>query len=419
MMGDSSMENFDISFDGKVFSVTDLNLYVKSLLLRTDELQDILIKGEISNFTHYNDKHMYFVLKDDKSEINCAMFRADNRELDFEPEEGIEVLCRGNVTVYAPRGRYQVVVKEMYPGGMGKLYLAFQQLKEKLEEEGLFSEELKKPLPFLPKKIGIVTSREADALKDVLSVLRRRFTNIDVLIAHTPVQGKGSEEDIAESIRSIDRTDVDVIIVTRGGGSIEDLWCFNEEIVARAISEADTPVISAVGHETDFLISDFVADVRAPTPSAAAEKVIPVKEELETVLTNQKKRADNALRNVIDDLWNRLERIATSSVFQNPEILVEEEHQRLDELRAALNRNIEHSLKDWKQKVQNQKQRLRALSPRSTLERGYSIVIDEKGEVVESVESIQTDDRLKINMKDGDIVTEVKEVIRCRKKKKD
>jgi len=413
----SSMDKFGISFDGKVYSVTDLNLFVKSLLLRTDELHDILVRGEISNFTHYDDRHMYFSLKDDKSEINCVMFRGDNKDLEFQPEEGIEVLCRGSVTVYPPRGRYQVVVKEMYPGGMGKLYLAFQQLKEKLEEEGLFSEELKKPLPFLPRKIGIVTSREAAALRDVISVLRRRFPNIDILLAHTPVQGKGAEEEIAEKIKMIDRKDVDVIIVTRGGGSIEDLWCFNEEVVARAIFEAEKPVISAVGHETDFLISDFVADVRAPTPSAAAETVVPVKEELETILSNDLNRAENALKNIIQDLKIRLGHVATSSVFKNPMILIEEEFQRLDEVTIQLDRNIRDLIKGYSQRLESQEHRLRALSPEAVLERGYSIVTDGVGEVIESVDDVGVGDLLEVKMKDGDIDVEVKDVKRCQKKK--
>ncbi len=215
----------------------------------------------------------------------------------------------------------------------------------------------------------------------------------------------------------IDKTDVDVIIVTRGGGSIEDLWCFNEEIVARAISDAEKPVISAVGHETDFLISDFVADVRAPTPSAAAENVVPVKEELEKILSNDLNRAENALKNIIRDLKVRLEHVVTSSVFQNPEILIEEEFQRLDEISIQLNRNIKDLIRENKQRLESQEHRLRALSPKAVLKRGYSIVTDHEGEVIESVESVDVGDLLEVKMKDGDIDAEIKDVKRCQKKK--
>ncbi len=401
--------------DRQIYTVSDINLKVKSLLQRRDELQGIWVKGEISNFTHYQGKHMYFVLKDEKSEINCAMFRSHNKKIEFEPEEGLQVLCRGDIGLFAPKGKYQLVVKEMMVGGIGELYLAYEQLKERLEEEGLFDDEHKKDLPFLPKKVGIVTSEEGAALRDMVKVLKQRFEKLDIYLAPALVQGEGSAESIVESIRSLDRRDLDVIIVGRGGGSIEDLWSFNEEEVARTIFEAETPIVSAVGHETDFLISDFVADARAPTPTGAAELVVPIRSELEQRIEYQKKRSGNALSNIIHNYKEKLRSIKERNVFKRPRILLEDQFQRLDDDVDKLQTRIERLVKDNRHRLKGQKERLNALGPLQTMQRGYSIVTDEGGNVITSVDEIGEEEPIDVNVSDGCIEAETKEVKRSQK----
>ncbi len=401
--------------DQKIYSVSGLNHYVKSLLEREDEIQNVWVKGEISNFKHHKGRHMYFVLKDETSEIRGVMFRSENRDLDFEPEEGMEVLCRGDIGLYIPRGQYQLIVKEMMVGGIGELYLAYEKLKEKLSEEGLFDDEHKRELPFLPQKVGIVTSGEGAALKDMLRVLKDRFENIEIFVVPTQVQGEGSSENIVESIQKLDGMGMDVIIVGRGGGSIEDLWSFNEEIVARAIFNAETPIVSAVGHETDFLISDFVADARAPTPTGAAELVVPIKTELKQKVLRQERRARTALNNLIVSYRDRLESLADSPVFEKPERILEDRYQKLDENIERLGITLDRYLETYRQELNGQKDRLKALSPIQTMKRGYSIVMSEENEVITSVDEVSIEDILRINLVDGEIKAETEEVERCQK----
>jgi len=401
--------------DQKIYSVSGLNHYVKSLLERENEIQNVWVKGEISNFKHHKGRHMYFVLKDETSEIRGVMFRSENRDLDFEPEEGMEVLCRGDIGLYIPRGQYQLIVKEMMVGGIGELYLAYEKLKEKLSEEGLFDDEHKKELPFLPKKVGIVTSGEGAALRDMLRVLKDRFENIEIFVVPTQVQGEGSAENIVESIQKLDENGMDVIIIGRGGGSIEDLWSFNEEIVARAIFNAKTPIVSAVGHETDFLISDFVADARAPTPTGAAELVVPIKTELKQKVLQQERRARTALNNLIVSYRDRLENFAESPVFEKPERILEDRYQKLDENIERLDITLDRYLETYRQELKGQKDRLKALSPIQTMKRGYSIVMNEEDEVISSVDEVSIEDILKINLVDGKIKAETEEVERCQK----
>ncbi len=402
--------------DKRIYTVTDLNLYVKTLLTRDENLQDIWIKGEISNFTHHQGRHMYFILKDDRSQIRCAMFQQTNIDLDFTPEEGLEVLCRANASLYTQRGEFQIIVTEMLLGGIGTLYLAYEKLKKRLQEEGLFDDEHKKPIPLLPKRVGIVTSEDGAALRDILTVIKSRFNNMNILIAPTQVQGKGAAEEIANAVVLLDKQDVDVIIVGRGGGSIEDLWCFNEEIVSRAIFNANTPIISAVGHETDILISDFVADLRAPTPSAAGEMVVPLKQDLMKKIRDEQMRGTIALKKVIDDYRLRMNRIISTPIFSRPEMLLEDFTQTLDENMRNLDRNIKEIMNEYSLKLKNQRERLQALGPCGIMERGFSAVIDASGEVVSSVKDISADDILIIKMIDGDVVSMVKEVKRWKKK---
>lgn len=405
-------------WDEMIYTVTDLNVYVRSLLSKESKIQNIWVKGEISNFTHHNGMHMYFVLKDENSEINCAMFKSHNKDIDFEPEEGLEVLCRGDVGLYLPRGQYQLVVKEMIPGGKGKLYLKYEQLKKKLKEEGLFEEKHKKPIPYLPRKIGIVTSAEGAALRDMVRSLRDRFENIDIMMAPAKVQGEGSAEEIVGSIKKLGEMDVDTIIVGRGGGSIEDLWSFNEEIVARAIFKAKTPIVSAVGHETDFLISDFVSDARAKTPTAAAELVVPEKKELLIKLREYKRRSDVALKNRVSSLREKIENIKKSRSFTEPLRMLEDRIQELDEIHSKITKNWKQYLKEKKQKLETQEERLKALGPNETMGRGYSIIMDDEGDLITSVEDVNEGESIDIRMIDGELKAKIKEVERWKKKKK-
>ena len=402
--------------ENKVYSVTDLNLYVKALLTRDENLQGIWVRGEISNFIHHRSRHMYFSIKDDKSQIRCAMFENANNELDFTPEEGMDVLCKGNISIYTQRGEYQMVVTEMLSGGLGTLYLAFEKLKKRLMEEGLFHEEHKQPIPFLPQRVGVVTSEDGAALKDILTVIRRRFPNMNILLMPVPVQGKGVAEKIARGIEVMDSQDVDVIIVGRGGGSIEDLWNFNEEVVARAIFHAKTPIISAVGHETDFLISDFVADLRAPTPSAAAERAVPFKAEVLKQLENEARRCALALSGMVQESRIKLQRVMASPVFRSPLMLLEDHKQNLDDSQRELYRNIMLSVKDHRSRLKNQQERLKALGPEEVMKRGYSLVMDSSGRLISSVEDVYVGESISIKLSDGEIESKVKEVKKWKKK---
>ena len=303
----------DLFEQRKIYSVFEITSEIKKTL---DRFGIIWIQGELSNFKRHSSGHMYFALKDDRAQLKAAFFRNSNLYLKFRPEDGLEVLVRGRISVYEPRGDYQVIVEYMEPVGLGSLQLAFDQLKEKLRKEGLFDEGHKKPLPLLPRKIGIVTSPTGAAIRDMLRILARRNASLHILIYPARVQGDGSAQEIAEGVRYLNtRRDIDVIIVGRGGGSIEDLWAFNEEIVARAVFESRIPVISAVGHEVDFTISDFVADLRAPTPSAAAEMVSGAREDLMATVQSLAGRLVQAARLGIETRRLALERLARNRAF--------------------------------------------------------------------------------------------------------
>ncbi len=413
------MNKIDLeNLDENIYSVSDLNRFVKSILERENELRNIWVKGEISNFTHHQQKHMYFILKDESSEINCVMFRSKNQKIDFDPEEGIEVLCRGDITLYQPRGQYQLIVKEMKVGGIGELYLAYKQLKEKLSKEGLFDEDKKKDIPYLPQKIGIVTSEEGAGFRDIIRVLKDRFENVDILLAPARVQGEGAASQIAKSISVLDKRDIDVMIVGRGGGSIEDLWSFNEEEVARAIYNAETPIISAVGHETDFLISDFVADKRAPTPTAAAELSAPNKIELKEKVSEKKKRIGTSLSNLLKAYKTDLKNLIESPIFQRPKRMVEENQQMLDESKEKIYLNLKNYLEYYKQSLETKREKLDALNPINTMKRGYSIVMDKDENIISSVKDVDRGDILLIDMNDGEIKSETKEVKKSKQDQK-
>jgi len=411
-----------LSEERQILSVSQLVNSVK-LQLETN-FQDLWVRGEISNFKTPRSGHSYFTLKDSDAQIRAVCFRMKNRLLKFRPQDGLDVIARGSLSVYPPRGDFQLVVEFMEPVGPGALQLAFEQLKSRLQSEGLFDEAHKKDLPLLPAKIGVVTSSTGAAIQDILRVLSRRNDRVNILILPTKVQGSGAAQEVARGIQYLDtREDIDVIIVTRGGGSLEDLWAFNEEVVVRAIFDCRIPVISAVGHQTDFTITDFVADLRAPTPSAAAEIVSGAREDLCMRVEGLKKRLIQAFRLGLKDRRERLRRLAASRAFVDAESKLRFFLQRLDELHSRLVKTIP-TLIIWnrqrclqqdqllRQQIQSYLQskkhlitassgQLRAYSPLAVLERGYAIVTTTSKEVIRDPEQVKEGDELGIRVQRG------------------
>ena len=346
----------------QVYTVTEITRAIKFSF--ETEFPQVWIEGEISNLRIPSSGHMYLTIKDEKSQIKVVMFRSGKSQLKFEPKDGDQVIVKGKITVYEPRGEYQIVIDYMEPKGIGALQLAFQQLKEKLSKEGLFDEELKKGLPLLPQKIGIITSPTGAAIRDILNIIDRRFPNVHILIAPVKVQGEGAAQEIAAAVKDLNKIKgVDAIIVGRGGGSIEDLWAFNEEVVARAIFESEVSVISAVGHEIDFTISDFVADLRAPTPSAAAELVVRDKNNLLENIVALNKRLLRNIRGILSESKIQLENLVSRKVLQDPLTPIHEKQQRLDEVTLRMERAIKNFLQTQKEKTRANKKHLFLLNP--------------------------------------------------------
>jgi exodeoxyribonuclease VII large subunit len=356
----------------RIYSVSELTAELKVLI--EEAFTGVWVEGEISNFKHHTSGHMYFTLKDERGQLRAVMFRGSNRALKFKPEDGLTVIVFGNVAIYEPRGEYQIYVEYMEPKGLGALQLAFEQLKARLEAEGLFDPARKRPIPLLPRRIGIVTSPTGAAIRDMLQIIRRRFANVEVVIAPARVQGEGAAAEIVEGIELLNkRGDLDVIIVARGGGSIEDLWAFNEEVVARAIHASRIPVISAVGHETDVTIADFVADLRAPTPSAAAELVISRKAELVQRVDDLFNRLLAHIRYRVDAMRYRMEGIDRHLSLLSPLESVRRQRQRLKDVTTALQAAMIHRLALWRGELRRLAGKLDSLSPLAILARGYSI----------------------------------------------
>jgi exodeoxyribonuclease VII large subunit len=334
-MSQTPLFDFDLMPERHVWKVSELTERIRDLL--EAEFPDVWIEGEVSNYHPAQSGHLYFTLKDARSQIRCVCFRDQARGLKFRPEDGLHITVRGSLGVYDLRGEYQVYVSNIEPVGLGALQLAFEQLKKKLEGEGLFDEARKKPLPVLPRCIGVVTSPTGAAIRDILRVLKRRFANLHVQLYPAKVQGEGAAKEIVAALRHFNRAKfVDVLILARGGGSLEDLWAFNEEIVARAIAESDIPVITGVGHETDFTIADFVADLRAPTPSAAAEIVVRSRQEFERQIAEHYRHLVHHIRYLLSERRHRVRDLQTHRGFRQLEALVRQRRQHVDELSAAL-----------------------------------------------------------------------------------
>ena len=386
-----------------IYTVSQLNTYIKHILSSDPQINEVWVRGEISNLTKHSSGHYYFTIKDRDSQLSCVSFRSTNRTLKFEPETSMKVLVFGSIDVYTVRGQYQLRVFDMRPDGVGELYKAFEQLKKKLEAEGLFDESHKKPIPKYPKKIGVVTSPTGAAIHDILNVAKRRCP-MDILIAPTLVQGERSAQSIATSIEMLNKTDVDVIIVGRGGGSLEDLWSFNEEVVARAIFNSTVPIISAVGHETDYTISDFTADIRAPTPSAAAELAVPNRIEIRRHVESLSTRMAQAAIHTTSERAAHLDNLRRQIEPEQLNDLLRQNHQRIDEITSRIEYNIKAVLNMKRSPLNICAGRLDAISPLKTIERGYSITLKQKDQrIVGSISDVKKGDRLEIVVKDGNI----------------
>jgi len=388
-------------------SVAELNKYIKDKVADDEYLNSVFVKGEISNFKHHYTGHMYFTLKDETSLIKCVMFKSWTATLNFVPKDGIKVMVLGSVSVFERDGVYQIYCNAMQEDGMGNLYTAYEELKKKLENEGLFDKEHKKKIPFMPKIIGVLTSNTGAVIKDIINVSTRRNPNVYIRLLPVPVQGAGAGEKIAKAIKLMNEKKMaDVIILARGGGSIEDLWTFNEESVARSIYESELPVISAVGHETDFTIADFVADLRAPTPSAAAELAVADISELQNDISLYKRRLKLALKRKTEIMRLRYEKCLNSRVYKEP-------YQKINDYYMQIQKNMKiienagiKKLKDCKLEATKIITKLDTLSPLKTLTRGYCVT-ESDGKIVSKVKDLKKDMEISLKFQDGNAKAKV------------
>lgn len=440
----------------RYLTVTALTKYIKRKFDADPHLQNCYVKGEISNFKQHSSGHMYFTLKDEKARLLAVMFARDNRGMKFKPENGMQVLIRGDLSLYEQSGQYQIYIKEMAPDGIGELYLAFEQLKEKLNKEGLFSSQTKKGLPKYPKTVGVITSPTGAAIRDIVSTIRRRYPIANILLLPALVQGEQAAPSVAKAIAVANTMDqIDVLIVGRGGGSIEELWAFNEEMVARAIFDSKIPIISAVGHETDFTIADFVADLRAPTPTAAAELAVPHIDEVVERILNRKTRLLRAMKERVNSQKLRLNRINRSYAFRYPHKLYEQKLEQLDkqteqlvrntkkmlelktihhqnlhnrllrnepnkkmieakEAQQRLKRSLTRAMQIIFEKKQNkfvhQISKLEALSPLKIMERGYSLTFNENQKLISKIAQVNQNDEITVRLSDGSLQCKVMDI---------
>lgn len=418
--------------DDKYLSVSALTRYLKAQFDSDPNLRHVFLKGEISNFKAHTTGHLYFSVKDEGSKINAIMFRSNASKLNFTPADGSKVLMAGRISVYEPTGSYQIYVDEMVEDGVGNLYVAFEKLKKKLQAEGLFDQSHKKPIPKIPRRVGIITASTGAAIRDIITTIKRRFPICETILFPTLVQGDNAKDDIVRNIERAKDYDLDVLIVGRGGGSIEDLWPFNEEIVARAIYNCDIPVISAVGHEIDFTIADFVADLRAPTPTAAAELAVPNMSDLKSHISQLGIRLNEAIYKKINYQKLYLDSIKNSYVIKSPMIMFENKKQSLDLLKEKINelvlRNIQNKkdkldslrnsyiltnpqniYKDKKVELKNIIDKLNLLNPLNVLGRGYSISYV-GGKVLKSISLVKENSEVDVKLSDGTLKTVVQKI---------
>lgn len=394
----------------QALTVTQVNLYIKQVIARDDLLTNVLVKGELSNFKAHSSGHMYMSLKDEQGVMRAVMFRSAASKLDFTPENGMKVIARGRVGVYERDGQYQLYIEHMEQDGIGDLHVAFEKLKKKLDSEGLFSPQYKKPLPKYPRRIGVVTAPTGAAIRDILNILSRRFSYSDVVLYPVLVQGENSAASIVKAIEYFNATNsADVLIVGRGGGSIEDLWSFNEECVARAIFKSEIPIISAVGHEIDFTISDFVADLRAPTPSAAAELVVPSGEELREKFNNVYKRMYTCAMRHIERGRMQVKYYTDNTYLKNPMSKVDDSRLYLDSVTKNFENSYEKILSEKKQSLAVAASKLSALSPLKSLERGFSLARS-NGKLIKSIDRVSLGEKIEVIVNDGRIEAAVENI---------
>lgn len=415
--------------DDKYITITQLTRYIKYKIDNDVNLQEVFIKGEISNFKAHTRGHYYFTLKDEGSRINAVMFSTQTKNLKFMPEDGMKVLVTGKISVYEANGGYQIYVSDMVEDGVGNLYIAYEQLKKKLEKEGLFDPSIKKKIPRIPKTVGVITAPTGAAIRDILSTIKRRFPLTEVILFPALVQGEAAADSIVKQIEFAQNYEIDTLIVGRGGGSIEDMWCFNEEKVAYAIYNCKIPVISAVGHEIDFTIADFVADLRAPTPTGAAELAVPNEKDVLTYIEQLKLRSKKSLNNKVTILRQKLDEISSKYILKNPISIYQVKEQKFDTLIDKLKYNMQNLynskekkflnikssfiLKNPNQLIDNKKNKylqiiskLDALSPLSTIKRGYGI-IKKDDKVITKTSSLKSKDKISLELSDGKIDAEV------------
>jgi len=396
-----------IKMQYNAITVTELNTYVKEKFEQDEYLNNVLVKGEISNFKHHYTGHMYFTLKDENSLIKCVMFKGYTANLNFIPKDGVKVVILGTVSVFERDGVYQIYAKAMKEDGIGSLHEQYEKLKLKLEQEGLFDLKNKKKIPYMPKCIGVLTSNTGAVIRDIINVATRRNPNVYIKLLPVPVQGVGAGEKIANAIKIMNEQKLaDVIIVARGGGSLEDLWPFNEEIVARAIFNSCLPVISAVGHETDFTIADFVADLRAPTPSAAAELAVQNIQDINEKLNTYKSRYKIALTRKLEVMKLRYQKCMQTKVFKDPMHKINEYYMVLDKLLNKMEYVITNKVKDEKTKMIKNIAKLDTLSPLKTLSRGYTIAQCD-GKIVNSSKNLNQGDIIKLTFSDGEVNSKI------------
>ena len=392
-----------------VYSVGQVNAYIKRMFAEDFLLNRIYVKGEISNCKYHTSGHIYFSLKDETGTISCIMFAGARKNLNFRLENGQRVVVFGGISVYERDGTYQLYAKEIRLDGLGELYERFEALKKELEEMGMFAPEYKQPIPAFSRRVGIVTAPTGAAIRDIMNISYRRNPYVQLILYPALVQGEEAADSIVRGIELLDQSHVDVIIVGRGGGSMEDLWAFNEEKVARAIFQCETPVISAVGHETDFTIADYVADLRAPTPSAAAELAVADMAAIQGQLRDMQQRLQNRMSERLSDRKKELEHLQEKLKYVSPQHQIQEKYQRLTDIEEELQMLMQQTMKERRHQLMIYVERMKGLSPLEKLSQGYSYTADARGKKITATEQVQPGDLLQIYVSDGQILAEVKE----------
>ena len=392
-----------------VYSIRQVNLYISNMFRQDFMLNRIYVKGEVSNCKYHTSGHIYFSLKDDSGSLACVMFAGNRSGLKFQMQNGQSVIVLGSISVYERDGKYQLYAREIIQDGMGLLYEKFQALKQELEEMGMFAPEYKQPIPAFSRRVGIVTAPTGAAIRDIMNISYRRNPYVQLILYPALVQGEEAADSIVRGIELLDQSHVDVIIVGRGGGSMEDLWAFNEEKVARAIFQCETPVISAVGHETDFTIADYVADLRAPTPSAAAELAVADMAANQGQLRDMQQRLQNRMSERLSDRKKELEHLQEKLKYVSPQHQIQEKYQRLTDIEEELQMLMQQTMKERRHQLMIYVERMKGLSPLEKLSQGYSYTADARGKKITATEQVQPGDLLQIYVSDGQILAEVKE----------